>query len=86
MSGEKMVMKFEEALARLEAVVRELEEGKQPLEKALELFSEGIALSKICNKHLEDAEQRIYLLTQNEKGELVLSEDKQFLAGEGEGA
>ncbi len=86
MSGERADMKFEEALARLETVVRELEEGKQPLEKALELFSEGVALSRICSKHLEEAEQKIYLLTQNEKGEPVVTEDKQFWSGEGGGA
>ena len=62
---------FEEALAKLESVVRELESGKLPLEKALELFEKGIALSGICNEQLKDAERRITLLIAGEKGELV---------------
>ena len=86
MSGDGAEMKFEEALARLEAVVRELEEGKQPLERALELFSEGVTLSRICSRHLEEAEQKIYLLTQNDKGEPVIGEAGPFLSLEGEGA
>ncbi len=63
---------FEEALARLESVVRELESGKLPLEKALELFEKGIALSSICSEQLKEAERRITLLIAGEKGELVL--------------
>ena len=62
---------FEEALARLESVVRELESGKLPLEKALELFEKGIALSSICSEQLKEAERRITLLIAGEKGELV---------------
>ncbi|KUK64497.1 MAG: Exodeoxyribonuclease 7 small subunit [Desulfotomaculum sp. 46_80] len=62
---------FEEALARLESVVRELESGKIPLEKALELFEKGIALSGICSEQLKEAERRINLLIAGEKGELV---------------
>jgi len=64
---------FEEALARLESVVKELESGKLPLEKALELFEKGIALSGICNEQLKDAERRITLLIAGEKGKLVLT-------------
>ncbi|BAF59374.1 MAG: exodeoxyribonuclease VII small subunit [Pelotomaculum sp.] len=67
-------MNFEEALARLEAVVKELEDGRLPLQKALELFAEGIGLSRICNRYLEDAEQRIAILTADEKGGVVLRE------------
>ncbi|MCL6635585.1 MAG: exodeoxyribonuclease VII small subunit [Peptococcaceae bacterium] len=72
MAEEKL--SFEEAICRLEEVVKELEEGKLPLEKALELFAEGIGLSKICNEHLTAAEQRIAVLTADEQGEIVLKE------------
>ncbi|MCL6634501.1 MAG: exodeoxyribonuclease VII small subunit [Peptococcaceae bacterium] len=71
-------MTFEEAIARLEIVVKELEEGRIPLEKALELFAEGIRLSRICNRHLENAEQRIYTLTVDEKGEALLKDTDSF--------
>ncbi len=56
-------MTFEEAMKRLEEIVRELEDGQLPLEKSLELFSEGINISKFCQASLEDAEQRIVVLT-----------------------
>lgn len=60
--------KFEECLQRLEKIVDELEKGDLPLEKALGLFEEGIALSASCRKELETAEGRVeILLKQNGK-------------------
>ncbi len=56
-------MTFESALSRLEAVVREIESGKAPLDKTLELFEEGKALVDYCEKALTDAEQRVIKLT-----------------------
>ncbi|MFZ5596592.1 MAG: exodeoxyribonuclease VII small subunit [Bacillota bacterium] len=58
----KKKMTFDEALKRLEEIVRELEDGQMPLEKALDIFSEGINLSKFCQSALEDAEHRIMVL------------------------
>jgi len=80
MTAENKKMTFEEAITRLEAVVQELEDGRLPLEKALELFAEGIELSRICNEHLALAEQRISILTANEKGEINLKEIDAFPA------
>jgi len=60
--------KFEECLQRLERIVDELEKGDLPLEKALGLFEEGIALSASCRKELEAAEGKVeILLKQNGK-------------------
>ncbi len=59
----KKKMTFEEAVKRLEEIVRELEDGRLPLEKSLDLFSEGISISKFCQASLEEAEQRILVLT-----------------------
>ena len=59
----KKKMTFEEAMLRLEEIVRELEDGRLPLEKSLDLFSEGIKISKFCQSSLEEAEQRIMVLT-----------------------
>lgn len=73
-------MSFEEAMARLEEVVKELEDGRLPLGRSLELFAEGIRLSRICSSHLEEAEQRIYILTEGEKGEVALREAGSFPA------
>lgn len=65
---------FEEALARLEAVVKELENGKIPLDKALELFGEGVSLAQFCHRQLEEAEQKISVLMTDAKGNLILKE------------
>lgn len=59
----KKKMAFDEAVKRLEEIVQELEDGQLPLEKALDLFSEGITVSKFCQAALEEAEQRIMVLT-----------------------
>ena len=65
---------FEEALNRLEIVVKELEDGQLPLEKALALFEEGMWLSKFCYQQLEKAETRILELMTDENKGMVLKE------------
>ncbi len=64
MSGEG----FESDLARLEATVRELEAGDIPLERALELFEQGVALARACHEHLDAAEQRVAALRRGKAG------------------
>ncbi|MFQ5912110.1 MAG: exodeoxyribonuclease VII small subunit [Nitrospinota bacterium] len=61
---------FEEALARLEAIVQELEEGEAELDRTLSLFEEGVKLSKLCHKRLEAAEKKIEILVKKEGGKL----------------
>ena len=61
-------LKFEDALARLEAIVAELENGELPLDQSLKMFEEGIKLSKICLKILDDAERKVELLVQDKDG------------------
>lgn len=50
---------YEQAVARLEQVVRELEAGEHSLDAALELFQEGVALARQCTVRLDDAAARI---------------------------
>ena len=57
---------FETALDELEKVVKELEAGDLPLERSLELFEKGMALSETCRKQLEDAETRVEMLIRKE--------------------
>ena len=52
----------EQALARLEEIVRALEVGQTPLDGSLSLFEEGISLVKLCNRQLDEAEQKIKIL------------------------
>lgn len=63
--GIKEPENFEDALERLEALVKELEEGEVPLEKALEAFEEGQVLIKYCEKKLLAAEQTLKQLTKD---------------------
>ena len=50
---------FEQAIARLEAVVRALEDGKTSLEEAMKLYEEGVAIVRSCSTTLEEAKQKI---------------------------
>lgn len=59
---------FEEAVARLEQIVRAMEEGKLSLDDSLKAFEEGIALVRFCNGRLDAAEQRIRILVSGEDG------------------
>ena len=54
---------FEQALADLEQIVRELEDGQTSLEEALARYEIGVGLLKRCYGQLRHAEQRILLLT-----------------------
>ena len=59
---EKPVASFESGLQDLELVVKQLESGELPLERALELFEKGMELSDTCRKKLEEAETRVEML------------------------
>ena len=61
-------MNFENAIARLEQIVRALESGSAPLDDSLSLFEEGVRLVKLCNEKLDSAETRIKLLTETPSG------------------
>jgi len=54
---------FEAGLEQLETIVKEMEGGELPLERALELFEKGMQLSDACRKQLEEAETRVEILT-----------------------
>jgi exodeoxyribonuclease VII small subunit len=53
---------FETCLQQLEGIVKEMENGDVPLERALELFEQGMKLSETCRKQLEEAEARVEVL------------------------
>ena len=73
-------IKFEKAITRLESIVEELERGDLNIDKSLEIFEEGIKMSRACSKKLNEAEAKIEKLTKSEKGnfttELFPLEDK----------
>jgi exodeoxyribonuclease VII small subunit len=63
---------FEEALGRLETIVKNLEEGDLPLDSSLRLFEEGVRLTRLCASRLNEAQRRIDVLTRGEQGDLAL--------------
>ena len=62
---------FEKNLERLDGIVRQLEDADLPLEKALQLYEEGMKLSEVCHKQLEEAEGRVEILTNKARGKIV---------------
>jgi exodeoxyribonuclease VII small subunit len=63
---------FESSLASLERIVAHLESGDLPLERALELFEEGVALARRCQSQLGDAERKVEMLLR-ERGEIKVA-------------
>jgi exodeoxyribonuclease VII small subunit len=69
---EKPVASFEAGLQELESIVKQMESGELPLERALELFEKGMQLSESCRKQLQEAETRVEILVR--KGDKVQPE------------
>ena len=62
---------FEKALNRLSTIVSSLEKGDLPLEESLQLFEEGVRLSRYCSDRLEEAERRIDVLVKGKGGKIT---------------
>jgi exodeoxyribonuclease VII small subunit len=81
----KQKMKFEEALAKLEEIVAQIEKGQVPLEESIEKYAEGIELIGQCRTILDAAEKKVQLLAKGQSGQLEPSGELAEPA-EGEGA
>ncbi len=68
-----MEMNFEDKLAELETIVEKLEKGKLSLDESLELFEDGIMLSRECNAILKNARQKVEKLIEEDNN--LKSED-----------
>ncbi len=73
---------FEEALKELEEIVNRLEQGEIPLEEALQLFEQGVKLSRWCHTKLDEAQKRVEVLLKDEAGKMKA---RPFDQGAGEG-
>jgi exodeoxyribonuclease VII small subunit len=62
---------FEKSLARLEEVVKRLESPDLSLDEAMNLFEEGVKLSRECQKQLEEAEGRVEILLKKADGKIA---------------
>jgi exodeoxyribonuclease VII small subunit len=66
---------FEQSLKRLEEIVESLEGGSVPLEDALNLYEEGVKISKECLEKLSQAEVRLKYLMKDVDGKVSLSDE-----------
>jgi exodeoxyribonuclease VII small subunit len=66
--AEEQSRTFEASLEALEQIVHELERGDLPLERSLELFEQGVRLSRQCQERLNQAERRIEVLLRDNQG------------------
>ncbi|MBI4666364.1 MAG: exodeoxyribonuclease VII small subunit [Nitrospinae bacterium] len=64
-------LKFEAAIKRLEEIVTKLEGGDLELENSIALFEEGIRMSRLCQKKLDEAEKKIEKLIRDKEGALA---------------
>jgi exodeoxyribonuclease VII small subunit len=62
---------FEKAFQQLEKIVQRLEGEELPLDESLQLFEEGIRLSRFCHQRLEEVEKKIELILADAKGQPV---------------
>ncbi len=67
--AENKEITFEQAMQRLEEIVKNLENGNASLDSSLKLFEEGVKLVSECKKQLDNAEQRVKILLENGDGE-----------------
>ena len=72
-NGQDQARSFEASLEALEQIVQQLESGDLPLEKSLELFEQGIRLSRECQERLSQAERRIEVLLRDNQGRPVVT-------------
>jgi len=63
---------FEEALQKLEEIVSKLENGDIPLEESINIFKEGVELTKFCKEKLNEAETQLKKLVKDENGNFQL--------------
>jgi exodeoxyribonuclease VII small subunit len=62
---------FEKSFQNLEKIVQRLESEEMPLDESLQLFEEGIRLSRFCHQRLEEVEKKIELILADAKGQPV---------------
>ena len=71
MAARKKNIDFEASLEQLEAIVETLEEGNLGLEESQKCFEKGIKIARDCQLALQNAEQRVRLLTSKPNGDVL---------------
>jgi exodeoxyribonuclease VII small subunit len=71
MAARRTSNEFEKSFQQLEKIVQRLEAEELPLDESLQLFEEGIRLSRFCHQRLEEVEKKIELILADAKGQPV---------------
>ena len=71
MAARPRANEFEKAFQQLEKIVQRLESEELPLDESLQLFEEGIRLSRFCHQRLEEVEKKIETILADAKGQPV---------------
>lgn len=71
MAARRTSNEFEKSFQQLEKIVQRLEGEELPLDESLQLFEEGIRLSRFCHQRLEEVEKKIELILADAKGQPV---------------
>ena len=79
MSDKMSDITFEKSMSNLDEIVKQLEQGDISLGEMLKLFEKGIALSRVCNELLNQAEKRVNVLIKKDDG----YEKEEFHSSEG---
>lgn len=66
---------FEAAIAELESLVEEMEQGDISLEESLKKFERGIELTRTCQQALQEAEQKVQMLIEKQQGDAIVDVD-----------
>lgn len=66
-------LNFEKSMKQLEEIVQELESGDLSLEKAIKKFEDGVRLSKLCSKQLDETEKKVTMLLRDQKGKISVN-------------
>lgn len=72
MAARRTTNEFEKSFQQLEKIVQRLEGEELPLDESLQLFEEGIRLSRFCHQRLEEVEKKIELILADAKGQPVI--------------
>lgn len=80
MAAKRKYKDYESALERLEEITAQLESGELSLDESIELYTEGIEISKFCNTKLKDAEKKIKIII--EKNGSKIEQDFETDSGE----
>lgn len=70
---------FEKSLRQLEDIVDKMESGDLSLDESLKLFEQGVQLTRTCQNALQEAEEKITVLTQKNQEWLTSSEEAENL-------